>query len=154
MRHAKSSPAEPGMSDHERPLDAKGSSDAPQMAQQILKLGYAPQMVLCSDAKRTLATWRGMASFFSPQTPFVSSAKLYESGAKAYLEFIEKQDFSGHTLLVIGHNPSTEDLLTTLSNEKAIVKPANLAVLETHAESWAQALSQFGLWKLVKVHSC
>ena len=52
MRHAKSSWST-GVTDHERPLNARGRADAPRMAAALRELGWIPDHVLCSDAERT-----------------------------------------------------------------------------------------------------
>ena len=154
MRHAKSSPAGEVFADHERPLDAKGVGDAPKMAMEILKAGYEPGLVLCSDSQRTLSTWALMAPSFSANMPVEKSTSLYNSNADTYLKFVAEQNFGGHTLLLIGHNPVVEDLIAELADKWVVMKPANIGVLETRAGSWQEALSQMSVWKLVRILSC
>ena len=43
MRHAKSSWKQPGLSDHERPLNGRGRRDAPRVARVIAEAGWAPE---------------------------------------------------------------------------------------------------------------
>ncbi|MCJ7765816.1 MAG: histidine phosphatase family protein, partial [Thiovulaceae bacterium] len=56
LRHAKSSWKEEHLSDHDRPLNKRGRHDAPKMGQLIRKKGLAPQLIICSSAKRARET--------------------------------------------------------------------------------------------------
>ena len=56
LRHAKSSWDDPALSDHARPLNARGRRAATAMAQAMRELGLAPDIVLVSSARRTLQT--------------------------------------------------------------------------------------------------
>lgn len=150
MRHAKSLPSETGMSDHERPLNEKGSGDAKTMAKQILAAEYNPKTVLCSDSKRTLETWEGITSRF-PHSTFIKSSVLYCSDVDSYISFMTANASDKKTMLVIGHNPTMEDLVFHLSRKSIVMKPANLAVLEAKADTWEQALSRPAHWELIKV---
>jgi phosphohistidine phosphatase len=153
MRHAKSAWPN-GVSDHERPLDAKGISDTPKIAQKIKSLGYEPELILCSDSQRTLETCSLLVSTLGEQLPLKESARLYNSDVKSYLETLADQNFKGHTLLLIGHNPTIEELIFVLAGNTKEMKPANVAVLEIHSDNWKNALLQRGVWKLVNLITC
>ncbi|MBN2783463.1 MAG: histidine phosphatase family protein, partial [Pontiellaceae bacterium] len=56
VRHAKSSWADMGMRDFDRPLNKRGLRDAPEMGRRLRKLEAAPSIVLCSPALRTRQT--------------------------------------------------------------------------------------------------
>src|SRR5690606_13880745 len=56
LRHAESAwPAD--TADHDRPLDARGRSDARVVGQRLRALGWTPGVVLSSDARRARETW-------------------------------------------------------------------------------------------------
>ena len=61
MRHAKSSWTSGALSDHERPLNARGIRDAPRVGAALVKRGWLPQLVLSSDSERTRETFAGMS---------------------------------------------------------------------------------------------
>ena len=54
MRHAKSSWKQPGLTDHDRPLNGRGRQDAPAMADALVARGWLPDAVVSSTAARTL----------------------------------------------------------------------------------------------------
>ncbi len=56
LRHAKSSWKNPALPDRERPLNARGMSDAPAMGRAMSERGIEPELVLCSSAQRTVDT--------------------------------------------------------------------------------------------------
>lgn len=154
MRHAKASNDSASLTDHERPLDAQGRSGTPKVATEMMKLGLWPQFALCSDSQRTQETWELVAHHLDTKIPSRKSPRLYNSDVNAYLDEIAQQNFEGHTFLLIGHNPVIEDCIRLLASETIVMKPASLAILEIHANSWKEALTRFGLWKLVNVLQC
>ena len=60
MRHAQSSGND--AEDHKRPLDRRGRRDAPRVAAELQRRGWAPQSVVMSDSVRTTETWARMAT--------------------------------------------------------------------------------------------
>ncbi|MEM8580402.1 MAG: histidine phosphatase family protein [Pseudomonadota bacterium] len=108
LRHAKSSWADPGRDDHERPLNGRGRRGAVAIGDWIAKAGLAPDQVLCSDAARTQETW---ARLGLPGAP-VLMAKLYHADAEAMLDVVRSA--SGERVLVIGHNPGIAELCDRL----------------------------------------
>ncbi len=56
MRHAKSSWANGGLTDFERPLNKRGLRVAPQVAQFVKQQGLVPDLVVSSTAMRAKTT--------------------------------------------------------------------------------------------------
>ncbi len=56
MRHAKSDWSEAGLSDHDRPLNARGKRDAPEMAKWMHNHLGIPDLILASTATRVAET--------------------------------------------------------------------------------------------------
>jgi phosphohistidine phosphatase len=152
MRHAKSSPAGAGVSDHERPLEEKGSNDAHAIGRELHRRGFTPGLVLCSDSLRTRQTWAQVSEYFN--VPYVESARLYESGLSAYRQVISGQDFDGECLMVIGHSPTVQEFVALYAGKMVDFKPACVAVLEVQAASFREALTRPGDWKLVEFITC
>ena len=61
VRHAKSSWKHAGISDRERPLNARGKRDAPVMGARIQRHGIRPSLIVSSPAKRAWQTARIVA---------------------------------------------------------------------------------------------
>jgi phosphohistidine phosphatase len=113
LRHAKSAAAAPGMRDFDRPLDAQGVRDARLIGKALAQMGVIPQSILCSSALRTRQTLQEIAPFlpFAGATHY--SDGLYSADAQGYLKEIMAHADSG-SMMVVGHNPSTEELASLL----------------------------------------
>jgi len=102
-RHAKSSWAEVGQPDVERPLNERGMKDAPVMAERLSRAGFIPQVILSSSAVRALQTARAFASQFSIEVQVVPS--LYHAAPDAYLDALRMVSSDVQVAAVFGHNP-------------------------------------------------
>ncbi len=56
VRHAKSDWGDPGLDDHDRPLNERGRRDAPVMARRLADTGFRPARILSSSALRARTT--------------------------------------------------------------------------------------------------
>lgn len=146
MRHAKSSWASAGLTDHARPLNPRGRRDAPRVADALVHLGWTPARVLLSDAQRTRETWAGMAPRL-PEVPTSLHPTLYLAGLPAIeaLAHHWPDDLQGPVLL-LGHNPGWEDAATTLSGRSHTLTTANAVLLVGDGASWSEALA--GEWSV------
>ncbi|MET3581739.1 phosphohistidine phosphatase [Mesorhizobium robiniae] len=115
LRHAKAGWALPGVRDFDRPLDASGLADAETMGAAMRAHNYIPDLTLCSTAKRALQTLEGVAGHTDTgRVLFLDT--LYSEDAAGYLSIIRGNGGPG-SLLLIGHNPMTEDLAIALSGD-------------------------------------
>ncbi len=109
LRHAKAAPALPAMGDFDRPLDAAGTSDARRIGAAMAARGMMPDAILCSASLRTRQTLEVIEPLLSATVnERVFSRALYSADANGYLDEIKA--LTARALLVIGHNPSTEEL--------------------------------------------
>ncbi|MGX9119320.1 SixA phosphatase family protein [Mesorhizobium sp. BHbsci] len=115
LRHAKAGWALPGMRDFDRPLDASGVADAETMGAAMRARSYIPDLTLCSNAKRARQTLEGLAGHIDTgRVLFLDT--LYSEDAAGYLNLI-RSNGGPSSLLIIGHNPMTEDLTIALSGD-------------------------------------
>ena len=108
LRHAKAGWALPGVRDFDRPLDESGMADAEAMGDAMRARNYVPDVTLCSNARRARQTLECLAGRTDTGRVLFFDT-LYSEDAAGYLDLIRKNGGSG-SLLVIGHNPMTEDL--------------------------------------------
>ena len=146
MRHAKSSWKVAGQRDHERPLNKRGQEDAPAMARRIIDAGWAPQLVLVSDAARTEETWAWMRDAFEHDVPFRLVSRLYHAGPGDMITSIEEAVTDEETVLLLAHNPGLEDAILDWTGEAVTMRTSN-AVLLSHTLPWKQALGRAD-WRL------
>ncbi len=123
MRHAKSSWDDPSLDDHDRPLGARGRADAPRVATHLAARGLAPEVVLCSSARRTRETLELVEPVTAGAEQRVEE-QLYGATGAALLERVRALPESVTTALVIGHNPACQDLVVALAGAGARVDQA------------------------------
>lgn len=156
MRHAKSSWADDGLDDHSRPLNERGTRDAPRVAQELVARGYIPQVILSSDSIRTRHTLAGMTAILqAPRlTQIAYDHSLYHGGFEQLGELLEIIPDEVSELLVLGHNPGWEEVVELCAGEYVQMTTANVVVLEKPAArgvSWAAALAEYNSWRIVDV---
>jgi phosphohistidine phosphatase len=112
FRHAKS--AWPDVPDHERPLADRGIRAAPVMGRWLRDAGLVPGLVLCSTARRARETWQYAQAGLAATPPVSFEDRIYGEDATGLLALIREVPPATGTLLLIGHNPSIEDLALML----------------------------------------
>ena len=100
-RHAKSDWVE-GQSDHDRPLTARGRTDALALGRHLAAQGPTPALTLCSTAQRTQETAELITGAL-PEHPQRLLADLYHAGPLAMLTALRQAD--APVVLMVGHNP-------------------------------------------------
>ena len=116
LRHAKSDWGA-GVDDHARSLNGRGRRAAVRMGEHLASLGARPERVLVSSARRTLETWEGLASAWPLEVEVVISDRLYLASAGEMLAMLGEQPGTPEAVLVIAHNPGTQDLAVGLAGE-------------------------------------
>lgn len=115
VRHAKSSWADPGQRDFDRPLNGRGERNAPEMAQRLKARGLRPQLIVASGARRAHATAKLMAAVFGyPKADIEIVDALYEATPRVWLQQIRALPAKFDVVLMVGHNPELTALVAEL----------------------------------------
>ena len=115
LRHAKS--AWPDLPDHERPLAKRGRRDAPAVGSWLREMGFMPDRVLCSTARRTRETWRLLAPGLGADPAAISyEDQVYEAHGQTLVDLARQAEPTVSCLLIIGHNPGIQDLALLLAS--------------------------------------
>ena len=152
LRHAKSSWKDESLDDHDRPLNKRGTRDAPRMGALLRAQGLAPEAVISSTARRARDTSLRVAEAAGLPGEVRFTRSLYLAEPDAYLAALrELEDSIGHAL-VVGHNPGLEALLAALVGEQHRMPTAALALVELPAGSWRELEANGGaslraLWR-------
>ena len=140
VRHAKSSWKHPALADRERPLNKRGKRDAPIMGRRLAEIGYRPDLMLSSPAKRATTTAEIMAEAIGyPLSHIVVDERIYGTGVAGLIRLVQATDDNAERAMLVGHNPE----LTGLVNRLARVSIENLptcgvAQLEFAFDTWAK----------------
>lgn len=118
VRHAKSSWDNPGLRDFDRPLNERGQTDAPRMAQFLAKQGVVPDLLVSSPAKRAITTALFFAEVFNKKPEeIIREANIYEAYPQEILQIISKLPNEADTVMLFGHNPTFTDVANRFTED-------------------------------------
>jgi phosphohistidine phosphatase len=131
LRHAKA--ANPQESaDIDRPLTSRGHADAAAAGVWLSHQPYAPDLVLCSPARRARETWHGVAIALSRAPQVQYDDKIYNASAGDLLQVVSEADPDAGAVLLIGHNPGLSELSSLLDPDNADPDGLRTAGLAVH----------------------
>ena len=123
LRHAKSSWDDPALADLQRPLAPRGWRAAVAIRGHLIEAGIRPDLILCSPARRTRQTLEGLAGALE-DVPVRVEEGIYFGGVPAVLELLRMLPRSCTSVMVIGHNPTLEELAMELLDPQAEHDPS------------------------------
>jgi phosphohistidine phosphatase len=141
VRHAKSSWDNEEWTDLERPLNERGFSDAPMMADIIAnKLQPKPDLVLSSNAQRALSTANIFAQAFGYNEDNVNIENgIYDRGTKYIINFLKTQGDDVNSIMLFGHNPDVTSMATYfLGNYIESLPTCAVITIDFDIEQWAE----------------
>ncbi len=140
VRHAKSSWNDPGLSDHDRPLNKRGLQDAPFMGTRLAKWGPPVDRVISSSAVRALATAEMITHEMGLAWDEIQIEEaLYHATEEEVLDLIWEQDDYLDGLMLFGHNPGLTYLVNDLSDLDLDNLPTcGVVILQFDVKSWVQ----------------
>ncbi len=136
LRHAKSSWNYPELSDYGRPLNARGKRDAPRMGEFLREQGLIPDRILTSSAKRARKTASKVAKTCGYTGKVKKVDAFYDSVAGVYYETLQALPDKYQRVMVVGHNPTMEQLVRSLTGEFRQMPTAALAHIELPIQRW------------------
>ena len=138
IRHAKSSWNSVGLSDHDRPLNGRGTKDAPRMVRRLILRGVRPEQIVSSSATRALTTAKVFASELGLEAEgLVVRKELYGAGPERVLRLIHDLDDGYDCVAFFGHNPTFSELAGELSGGRVGHMPTcAIVTLEIDGGSW------------------
>ena len=119
LRHAKSSWEDPGLADHDRPLNPRGRRAAPLIGAWLAARGHLPQRVLCSSARRTQETLARMADAVGSLPPAEIVPDLYHAAPALMLACLQRLPADCDSVMLIGHQPGLGGFARKLSGGTA-----------------------------------
>lgn len=127
-RHAKSSWADPGQDDHDRPLNERGRHDAPHMARLFAERGIPVDLILSSTATRARSTARCYADALNatpvetfdpiaPRPQMVLTSTLYHPTVLTIQQVANTLPASVVQVMFFGHNPGFTEVVHWFTGE-------------------------------------
>jgi phosphohistidine phosphatase len=147
FRHAKSDWHDARARDFDRPLNARGRKGAALMGRHIVRYGKRWDRIIASPAARSAETIEIASKGASALLPINWDRRIYLASSATLLDVLREQDDTLESILVVGHNPSLEDLIFDLvpdasaSPLRAVVEEkfptAAFAVIELEIDRWS-----------------
>lgn len=148
VRHAKSSWDDFSIKDFDRPLNDRGKTDAPMMAQRLLSKEIKIDAFIASPAKRARKTAELFAKQFKANKDhviFIDS--LYLANPSIFSEVISKTNSQFDTIAVFSHNDGITAFANTLTSTKADNIPTcgifAVKIKTKHWSDFAEAEKEF-----------
>ena len=130
VRHAKAESGDEG-ADHDRRLTSRGRAAAAEAGRWLASVVPAPDTVWCSSATRAVQTWAAIAPSLPAAPDPVVDRGLYLAGPREVLEWLGASP--GASRVVVGHNPTIEHVLGSVTGELRGMRPGAVAVVDLDA---------------------
>jgi phosphohistidine phosphatase len=136
LRHANSTWNRTDTDDFQRPLDRQGQNAASAMAAFLAETQSAPDLILCSAAKRTRETLAQVLSHLEDDCAIRIERRLYLACTGKLLERLQSVDTAVGKVMLIAHNPGLHELAMLLAKSG---DPADLTSMRTNFPAGATA---------------
>jgi phosphohistidine phosphatase len=130
LRHAKSSWKDASLSDFERPLKGRGREAAQRIGERLAQEKLKAPWVICSPAVRTRETAEIVLKSAKLRVEERFDERIYEASIRDLLQVVEEIPDEKSVVILIGHNPGFEELLSFLTNESRRMPTCALAKIK------------------------
>lgn len=127
LRHAKSSWKDESISDFDRPLNERGKKAAQAIGRYIRKQKIMPDLVLSSPAVRARETTGIITTTAKLTAEIRYDQRIYEADPPRLVQVLSQLEDTFSSVLLVGHNPGIEDLLSLLTGSSQHMPTAALA---------------------------
>lgn len=138
MRHAKSDWKQPGLSDHDRPLNARGRSAAPVIAKRLHAAYPVIDIALASSAVRVQQTLELMQAEWEQSPEVLTSRELYLATPQQIVDSLRALHDVWDSVLLVAHNPGLAGLVSHWSGRVIEMPTAAIAVFRFAGSSWQE----------------
>ena len=127
IRHAKSSWADPGQADFDRPLNGRGIKDGQRMSLWMKDEREPPQRIVSSDAARAEATAEFVRDGFSVSADrFSFEHRLYEASPVTIRDVVRELPDDCPSAALVGHNPGSTDFVNAMVGKHVVDQLADI----------------------------
>ena len=116
LRHAKSSWDNPGLDDHDRPLNKRGRAASPVIGEWLTRKQHVPDAILCSTAAQARETLERLELPKSASRTVDFTRQLYHASPETMLEILRGSDNTADTAMLIGHQPGLGAMARLMSD--------------------------------------
>jgi phosphohistidine phosphatase len=138
IRHAKSDWAIENLADIDRPLNARGYTDAHAMSKLLKTKNIKPDVLLTSPAIRAISTALIFSRTLNIHTSkLIIEPMLYNNTPEKYADIISEMDDKINTLFLFAHNPTITQCANLLTGEHLDDIPtAGIVGIQNDCNNW------------------
>ena len=133
LRHAKAERGGDGLPDFDRALNDRGRKEARAVGTFIRKQNVGLDLVLSSSAVRARETTELVLGSGELALEVRYDQRIYEAGPLRLLEVISQLEDEMSAVLLVGHNPGLEELLSLLTDRIEQMATGTLAKIDFNA---------------------
>ncbi len=155
LRHSKAGQTNKQvLKDYERKLTDKGVEMCAHVGAYFKLSTLPPQLMLCSQADRTLETAKYSMKAANMDIPLQISPRLYLADPEIILAEIQAVNDDIESLALVAHNPGVQQFCIDLagSGDKKLFRemrqnfpPPSIAVFDIHVASWGLVVPRSGV---------
>jgi phosphohistidine phosphatase len=158
IRHAKSDLGDLGLKDLDRPLNARGFTNAPEMGQRLFHKNILPDAIVSSPALRAITTAQLIANkiAFNPEK-IIQNLNIYQATEAQLLSIVNQFDNALNFVALLGHNPGITEFVNYLSHANINNLPTcGMVLLTFDTNDWASLSGGTGqlLWYDYPKNNC
>lgn len=134
LRHGKAE--HHSSADFDRQLSPKGRDAAASLAKKAPSSFGHPELVLTSPAARALSTAETFIRESGFETSLEVREEMYAAEGTELLDMIAGLPEELDSIILVGHNPSLEELIKELTGEPVRLKTAHLYIMDMDIPAW------------------
>ncbi len=127
VRHAKAESGDES-DDHDRRLTSRGEREAAATGRWVAGRVPAVDHAWVSSARRARQTWAAVAAALPEPAEVVVDRALYLASGRDVLERLAT--YASGVVVVVGHNPTMEQVLVALTDDLHGMRPGSAAVVD------------------------
>lgn len=136
LRHAKSSWKNETLPDFERPLNSRGRRTINTLGEVFVNEKVKPDLILSSCAVRARETIEPVVALAKVRSELRFDERIYEAPGERLLDVLTEVEKSAKSVLLVGHNPGLEELLTLLTGRSEVMPTGALAKITFRNSNW------------------
>ena len=138
LRHAKSSWKDAGLADFDRPLNGRGRRACETIGAFLKEKEITFDLALSSPAVRARETIDLILRSAKLRPQLRYDERVYEATPERLLDVVSQLENENKTVVLVGHNPGMQELLTLLTGATEEFSTATLAKVNFKNSKWAE----------------
>lgn len=134
------------MSDFDRPLNERGTRDAPVMAERLFNKNEGIQQIVSSTANRAITTAKVFAAKLGlGAESLIEQELLYGANTPTLLKIVNGLNDENDSVVIFGHNPGLTDFSCYLSGQYiSNIPTCGIVKITFEVDSWKAVSRDLG----------